>query len=82
MLDVSPEVVHFVVVFAGESTSKSPMPDSVNQGGGYIRYIKSFSQPVLSESEVQQLLSQIQADRLAPTPKIHRRRANGCINAL
>lgn len=71
-LDISPEVIHSVVVFAGDSTFKSPMPANVTQGGGYITYIKSFSQPVLSKSEVQGVLSQIQSGRLEPTRKTHR----------
>lgn|SRR5690554_878900 len=72
VLDVSPEVIHSVVVFAGESTFKSPMPPNVTQGGGYITYIKSFSQPVLSESEVQRVLAQIQSGRLEPNRETHR----------
>lgn len=71
-LDVPPEVIHSVVVFAGESTFKSPMPANVTQGGGYIKYIKSFSQPVLSESEVQRVLAQIQSGRLKPNRETHR----------
>lgn len=70
-LDVPPEVIHSVVVFAGESTFKSPMPANVTRGGGYITYIKSFIEPVLSELQIQQAVSQIQTDRLAPTRETH-----------
>ncbi|HET7315167.1 nuclease-related domain-containing protein [Salinisphaera sp.] len=71
-LDVPPEVIHSVVVFAGESTFKSPMPANVTRGGGYITYVKSFRQPVLSESEVQGAVSQIQTGRLEPSRQTHR----------
>lgn len=71
-LDVPPEVIHSVVVFTGESTFKSPMPANVTRGGGYITYIKSFNEPVLSESQVQCAVSKIQTGRLEPTRETHR----------
>lgn len=71
-LDVPSQVIHSVVVFAGDSTFKSPMPANVTRGGGYITYIKSFDQPVLSESEVQGVLAKIKAGRLQPSWKTHR----------
>lgn len=74
-LDVPPESIHSVVVFAGESTFKSPMPANVTAGGGYITYIKSFSDSVLSESQVQRALRQIESSRIAPTRKNNRQHA-------
>ncbi|MDY0040487.1 MAG: NERD domain-containing protein [Desulforhabdus sp.] len=71
-LDVPPDVIHSVVVFAGDSTFKSPMPDNVTRGGGYISYIKSFHQPVLSDPEVQATVSKIQSGRLEPSRETHR----------
>lgn len=71
-LDVPPEAIHSVVVFTGESTFKSSMPANVTTGGGYITYIKSFSEPVLSESQVQLAVATIQAVRLEPTRETHR----------
>lgn len=71
-LDVPPEVIHSVVVFAGESTFKSAMPPNVTAGGGYITYIKLFSEPVLSESQVQHAVTQIESGGLEPTRETHR----------
>jgi len=71
-LDVPPETIHSVVVFAGNSTFKSPMPANVTSGGGYVKYIKSFREPVLSESEIQRVISQIQSGRLEPSRQTHR----------
>lgn len=71
-LDVSPEHIHSVVVFNGASRFKTPMPANVTWGGAYITYIKSFTNPVLSESEVRDVLSQIKSGRLAPTRETHR----------
>lgn len=71
-LDVPPEAIHSVVVFAGDSTFKTPMPANVTKGGGYVTYIKSFREPVLSEFEVQRVVSQIQSGRLEPSRATHR----------
>ncbi len=71
-LGVPSDVVHSVIVFAGDSTFKSPMPANVTRVGGYISYIKSFREQVLTESEVQNVLARIQARRIQPTWKTHR----------
>jgi predicted RNA-binding Zn-ribbon protein involved in translation (DUF1610 family) len=71
-LDISSETIHSVIVFAGDSTFKTPMPNNVTVGSGYIRYIKSFTDTVLSDDQVQQVVSQIQSGRLEPTLKTHR----------
>jgi len=73
MLDVPSDVIRSVVVFSGESSFKTSMPVNVTQGGGYIKYIKSFNEPVLSEAEVSSVLSQIQSGRLEPTRATHRK---------
>ncbi len=72
LLDVPPDTIHSVVVFAGNSTFKTPMPANVTKAGGYIRYIKSFQTPVLTESEVQTVVNRIQSGRLEPTRETHR----------
>ncbi len=72
-LDVPPEVIQSVVVFSGESTFKSPMPVNVTRGVGYIRYIKSFREPVLPDSEVHQVVAQIQSGRLEPSRETNRK---------
>lgn len=71
-LDVSPNAIHSVVVFAGESKFKSPMPANVTRGGGYITYIKSFRESVISETEVQNVIAKIQSGRLVPSRETHR----------
>ncbi|MCI5138810.1 MAG: nuclease [Candidatus Electrothrix sp. AR1] len=71
-LDVPPNVIYSVVVFMGDSTFKSIMPANVTYGGGYITYIKSFREPVLSETQVQKAIAQIQSGRLTPSWETHR----------
>src|SRR5690554_1408785 len=41
LLGLGDEQVISLVVFVGDSTFKTPMPDNVAYGGGYIRFIKS-----------------------------------------
>ncbi|MFY0665462.1 MAG: topoisomerase DNA-binding C4 zinc finger domain-containing protein [Natronospirillum sp.] len=41
-------------------------------GSRYIRYIKSFTEPVLSDFQVKQAVSQIDSGRLEPSWKTHR----------
>jgi len=72
VLSLPPGTVHSVVVFAGNSTFKTPMPANVTRGRGYVTYIKSFRTPVLSESEIQRVVTQIQSDRLEPSRQTHR----------
>ncbi|MET0107228.1 MAG: NERD domain-containing protein [Sedimenticola sp.] len=72
-LNVPAEVIHSVVVFTRESTFKTTMPANVTRGGTYISYIKSFREPVLSESQVQLAVSQIQSCRLESSRETHRK---------
>ena len=48
------------------------MPENVTYGKGYIRYIKSKKQPVLSEAEVENIKSKIETGRLNPSFKTNR----------
>lgn len=71
-LGVPASTIHSVIVFAGESKFKTPMPVNVTRGGAYISYIKSFTTPVFSGLQVQQLVRQIQTNRLEPTRETHK----------
>lgn len=67
LLQLSDDQIHSVVAFTGESTFKTPMPENVTQGGGYIRYIKSKTKPVLPELAVQNIVEKIEQERLTPS---------------
>lgn len=67
LLQLSDEQIHSVVAFTGESTFKTPMPENVTQGSGYIRYIKSKTKLVLLESDVQNVIAKIEQERLTPS---------------
>ncbi|NWF38466.1 nuclease [Mariprofundus sp. NF] len=74
-LGLEPEKLFSLVVFVGDSTFKTEMPENVTYGGGYIRFIKSHTEILLTESEVQQVIGQIADHRLHPSIKTHRQHA-------
>ena len=66
-LDVELKHLHSVIVFTGDCTFKTEMPANVVRSGGYIRYIKSMTDVMLSETQVQEYIAAIGAGRLAPS---------------
>jgi restriction system protein len=65
LLELNDQQVFSVVVFVGDSTFKTEMPDNVVNGSGLIRYIKSKDQQVILSTDVPMILSMIEAVRLA-----------------
>lgn len=70
-LELDPEKVVSLVVFVGDSTFKTAMPENVVYAGGYIRFIKSKMQPILSDSDVLAICTKIQSGRLKPSIRTH-----------
>lgn len=66
-LGLGPQHVHSVITFVGGSKFKTAMPANVTQGGGLVRYIKSFQQAVFTDVQVMTMLETLQSGRLAPT---------------
>jgi len=73
LLGLNDGQVHSLVVFVGDSTFKTAMPENVTYGFGYIRYIKSKKQLVLSPVEVKEIINKIEMGRLSPSFKTHRK---------
>lgn len=69
LLGLDEQQVHSVIVFVGNSTFKTDMPENVTYGGGYVRYIKSKKTPVLTASQVIEIVNKIEQGRLAPSFK-------------
>lgn len=65
-LNLPAENFHSVVVFTGNSTFKTPMPPNVTYAGGYVRYIKSKKQIILSLPEIESIVQTIASGRLTP----------------
>ena len=72
LLGLEEEQIFSVVVFVGDSTFKTDMPENVTYGNGYIRFIKSKKQLVLSELEVKNIVNTIETGRLTPSFKTNR----------
>ena len=72
LLGLNEKQVHSVIVFVGNSKFKTEMPENVTYGGGYARYIKSKTTPVLTESEVIEITKKIELGRLTPSFKTNR----------
>lgn len=69
LLGLNEQQIHSVIVFVGDSTFKTEMPENVTYGGGYARYIKSKKTPVLTESQVIEIAGKIEQGRLTPSFK-------------
>lgn len=70
-LALDPEKMFSLVVFVGDSTFKTAMPDNVVYTGGYIRFIKNKKQPILNDSDIQEICKKIQSGRLKPSIRTH-----------
>lgn len=72
LLGLNDQQIHSVIVFIGDSTFKTDMPENVTYGGGYLRFIKSKTEHVLNESEVLEITRNIERGRLVPSFKTNR----------
>jgi len=72
LLGLNEQQIHSMIVFVGDSTFKTKMPENVTYGRGYIRLIKSKLQPVLSAAEVKEITNKIQSGRLTASFKTNR----------
>ena len=70
-LNLDAEKLFSLVVFIGDSTFKTAMPDNVFYAAGYIRFIKSKSQVILTDEEVDIIAEEILNGRLKPSIKTH-----------
>jgi restriction system protein len=72
LLGLQESQLHSVVVFIGDSTFKTEMPENVTYGGGYLRYIKSQTEPVLATEDVTNIIDQIESGRFPRSFTTHR----------
>lgn len=72
LLGLDDEQVFSVIAFVGDSEFKTWMPSNVTHGLGYIRYIQSKTEQVLSPKQVLEITQTIENGRLARTFKNHR----------
>ena len=82
LLGLGDQQVHSVVVFVGGSTFKTPLPENVTQGLGYVRYIKSKKDFVLSPEQVAEAREKVASGRLKAslaTDQSHARHVRGLV---
>ena len=72
LFGVDPKKIHSVIAFIGDSEFKKPMPENVTEGKQFIKYIKSFQEPIFGEYDVIEILERIEERRLKPNFKTHR----------
>ena len=84
-LGLGSDKVFPITVFVGDCIFTSPMPDNVIHDGGCIRYIKSKTEQLLSNTEVQKIICQLTKGRLEPTTHTHIQHTNhvqGCMESM
>ena len=72
VLQVPLAQLHSVVIFTGDCTFKTAMPDCVTQGRAGIRWIQQHNQVVWDAQEVERMHSTLLHTRLQPTRATHR----------
>jgi len=72
LLELKDNQVYSLVVFVGDSTFKTEMPENVTSGFGYVRYIKSKKRPVFSQQEVAEIITKIEQGRLSQSFETYR----------
>ncbi len=63
-LSINKETIFSIIVFVGDCTFKTQMPDNVTYAGGCIRYIKSQTKVLFSQPEVAEIIDKIESNRL------------------
>ena len=61
-----------IVVFAGNCTFKTEMPDEVRTTSDLIDYIHSIDTRIFSDAQVDEICDRIRSVRLEPTRQVHR----------
>lgn len=70
-IGVEGQKIFSVVVFIGDSTFKTEMPENVTSGMRCISYIKDKKEVLLTAEEVKRIIGKIESGRLKPTIKTH-----------
>ncbi len=82
LLGLNDQQIHSVVVFVGDSNFKTEMPENVTYGGGYISFIKSKTELVLSDAQVIEITQKITAGRMTPSFKTNQEHVKHVKNIL
>jgi len=75
-LNAKNDSIFSVIIFIGDSTFKTKMPDNVRFARGGIEFIKSKIDIVFNTEEVASVIEQIESGRLERSSKINRQHVN------
>ena len=62
-----------IIVFAGDCTFKTEMPDQVCTTSDLVEYIHSIDTRIFSDAQVTEICDRIRSIRLEPTREVHRK---------
>lgn len=82
LLNLDAQQVHSLVVFIGDSTFKTPVPENVTFGMGYIRYIQSMTEAVLSHKQVLEIVGAVANGRLKSSINTNRQHVRHVQNSI
>jgi ribosomal protein L37AE/L43A len=71
-LNIEPDKIISAIVFVGDATFKTAMPANVNYPRGYINFIKSKNEIILSDDEVKEAIKVIESGRFERSFKTNR----------
>jgi restriction system protein len=71
-LRIKSDAIFSVIIFIGDSTFKTKMPDNVKFARGGIEYIKSKTDIVFNEQEIANTIEQVESGRLERSFKTNR----------
>jgi hypothetical protein len=72
LLDIDSSKIFSVVVFVGDATFKTEMPDNVVYSGGLFRFIDAHQEILFTPSEMWRIVEDIEDGRLSKGLKTHR----------
>lgn len=75
LVEIDAKKVFPLIICMGRCMFTTPMPPYVTQGRGWIRYLRSFREPVFAEFEVNDIVERIEACRVRAHSKRGRVRA-------
>ena len=80
LLNLGDDKVFSIVVFVGESTFKTDMPDNVVRPRGLLKFIKAHKRVIFTPEEMENIIDSIEHTRFSKTFKTHREHVNNLKN--
>ena len=72
ILGIDESKIFSVIIFVGDSTFKTKMPENVTYSGGFIRYLKSKRSTIISDNDIRKIISTIESGSLSQSLKTNK----------